>query len=138
MDDETPLSWCVSRQVALAPTVAAGTLARLVDARRGPDPDAPARLHGGLVVAPSPATGTLRTFGGRLSLTPWRRPLRVELELGPWSRTAAELRLRPRRPPSFGLAGAYWHASTTAIETLRAELLARAPAREPLPLRRAS
>jgi hypothetical protein len=138
MDDETPCSWCVSRHVALAPPVAAGTLTRLVDARRGPDPDARASLDGGLVVAPSPATGTLRTFLGRLSVSRWRRPLRVELELGPWSRTAAELRLRPRRPPTFGLTDAYWHASTTALETLRAELLAQAPARHPLALRRAS
>ena len=128
MDDDRPLTWCVTRHVALAPPVAAGTLTQLVDARRQPTPDDAARLDGGLVVAPSYGTGTLRTFLGRLSVSRWRRPLRVELELGPWSRTAAELRLRPRRPPTVGLADAYWQASSTALETLRANLLAHAPA----------
>lgn len=136
MNDDTPLSWCVTRHVALAPPVAAGTLSQLVDARRGPSPEHAARLEGGLVVAPARATGTLRTFPGRLSVGRWRPPLRVELELGPWSRTAAELRLRPRRPPTRGVANAYWQASTRALDTLHADLLARAPA-EP-PLRRAS
>ena len=116
MDDDTPLTWCVTRHVALAPPVAAGTLTQLVDARRQPTPDDAARLDGGLVVAPSYGTGTLRTFLGRLSVSRWRRPLR------------AELRLRPRRPPTVGLADAYWHASSTALETLRANLLAHAPA----------
>ncbi len=128
MDDDTPLSWCVTRHVALAPPVAAGTLTQLVDARRGPAPDDAARLDGGLVVTPSHSAGVVRTFPGRLSVARWRRPLSVELELGPWSRTAAELQLRPRRPPAFGLADAYWHASTRALETLRANLLAHAPA----------
>jgi hypothetical protein len=138
MDDVTPLSWCVTRHVALVPPVAAGTLTQLLDARRGPAPDDAARLDGGLVVAAAHAAGTLRTFPGRLSVTRWRRPLTVELELGPWSRTAAELRLRPRRPPALGLADAYWQASTAALETLRADLLARAPAGPAGLLRRAS
>ena len=138
MDDDTPLSWCVTRHVALVPPVAAGTLTQLLDARRGPAPDDAAQLDGGLVVAPARATGPLRTFAGRLSLRRWRRPLAVELELGPWSRTAAELRLRPRRPPALGLADAYWQASATALERLRADLLARAPAGPARQLRCAS
>lgn len=138
MDDDTPISWCVTRHVALAPPVAAGTLTQLVDARRGPAADHAARLAGGLVVAPARAAGTLRTFPGRLSVGRWRPPLRVELELEAWSRTAAELRLRPRRPPSRGLADAYWQASATALEALRADVLARAPAGPARQLRRAS
>ena len=138
MDDDTPLTWCVTRHVALAPPVAAGTLTQFVDARRDPTLGHTARLEGGLVVAPSQAAGNVRTFLGRLSVARWRRPLSVELELGPWSRTAAELRLRPRRPPAFGLADAYWQASATALETLRAHLLAHAPAGPARQLRRAS
>jgi len=138
MDDTTPLSWCVTRQVALAPPVAAGTLGQLVEARRRPTPTSTARLHDGLVVAPSPATGTLRTFPGRLSLSRWRLPLTVELELAPWSSTRAELRLRPLRPPTVGLVDAYWRASTTVLESLRAELVAHAPTGPARLLRRAS
>ncbi|HEV2310271.1 MAG TPA: hypothetical protein VGU73_07085 [Acidimicrobiia bacterium] len=138
MNDDRPISWCVTRHVALAPPVAAGTLTELVDARREPTLDDAARLDGGLVVAPSHGTGALRTFPGRLSVSRWRRPLTVELELGPWSRTAAELLLRPRRPPSLGLADAYWQASTAVLDTLRADLLAHAPERPARELRRAS
>ena len=138
MDDESPLTWCVTRQVPLAPPTAASALGRLFDERRGAAPHERAQLAGGLVVTPTPATGTLRTFLGRLSVTRWRRPLTVELELGPWSHTAAELRLRPRRPPTFGLADPYWRASTTALDTLRGDLLAQAPPEPPRHLRCAS
>jgi len=138
MDDLTPRSWCVTRQVGLAPPVAAGTLGQLVEARRSRAANPTARLHDGLVVAPSPAPGSLRTFPGRLSLSRWRRPLTVELELAPWSSTRAELRLRPLRPPTVGLVAAYWRASTTVLETLRAELVAHAPTGPARLLRRAS
>ena len=81
---------------------------------------------------------SVRTLAGRLQLVRWRRPLSVELELSPWSTTRAELSLRPRRPPPFGQIGASSRATTAALDTRRADVLACAPAGEDVALRRAS
>jgi len=139
MDQPEPTPWYVSRRVALPLGHAAAALDDLVDQRRrGGEPSASIDLTETLHAQPMwSLPGTARQLQGRLRLPRPRRPVRVELELAPWSTGRSELGLRPARPPA-GRAAQYWETAGATLEQLADELVTLAgPATAPA-LRRAS
>jgi hypothetical protein len=137
MTDE-PITWYVSRRVDVPLRAATAAFDDLVEPVSGPGP---ARLAGALTVDPTTARpGIERRLHGRLSPAGLGGPVRIELELVPWSDRCVELGLRPaRRPPRYR-AARYFSAAVGALEELRRALHAGAAVRmvPPAPVRRAS
>jgi hypothetical protein len=124
MDQPEPTSWYVSRQVDLPLGHAAAALDDLVDQRRrGVDSNSPVQLTASLRALPtSSLPGTARQLRGRLRLPRSRRPVRVELELAPWSTSRSDLGLRCARPPA-GRSSRYWETAAATLEQLTEELV---------------
>jgi len=138
MDQPEPTSWYVSRQVDLPLGHAAAALDHLVDRRRGLDSTSPVQLTASLRALPiSSLPGTARQLRGRLRLPRSRRPVRVELELVPWSASRSDLGLRCARPPA-GRTSRYWETAAATLEQLTDELVVVADPSVAPALRRAS
>ena len=98
MPDVMPSSWFISRRVELPLPTAATALDQLMELRRREGPNEPVPLTEDLDVRPALALpGTARCLEARLRLGGLARPLRVELELSPWSRAESEVGIRPTR-----------------------------------------
>jgi hypothetical protein len=139
MDELTAdTSWYVSRRVGLPLDVAAATLDHLFD-----EPDRRANLDrtrpclAPATVSVTPLPGSARRLFGALRVDPWPAPIRVELELEPWSSSQSSLGLRPRGRPPRWRAPQYWASAVSTLERLDAQLVAAAP-RPRRVLRRAS
>lgn len=121
--DHLPPTWYVSRRVQLPLGAAVAALDRLVEERQGAFEDRPARLTDALVATPSASVlGSPHRLEGHLQLGRLARPVRVELELAPWSRAESELGLRPVRPVPGTRAEHYWGRARTTLDRLSAEL----------------
>jgi hypothetical protein len=133
MSDVMPSTWFVSRRVGLPLAAAAAALDELVEHRRGDRAPGSVPLTDGLEVWPAIALpGGARCLEARLRLGGLARPLRVELELGPWSRAESEVGIRPTRRPRPAGAERYWAAAGDALCVLRTTLPALAPAPPPV------
>jgi hypothetical protein len=129
MPDVMPSSWFISRRVGLPLATAATALDELVEDRRRDGTNNSVPLTEGLDVWPGVALpGTARCLVARLRLGGLARPLRVELELGPWSRAESEVGIRPTRRLRPGGAERYWAGARDALEALQATLPAFASA----------
>src|ERR1700724_3646145 len=116
MPDVMPSTWFVSRRVRLPLAAAATALDELVEQRRRDTTSGSIPLTSGLEVWPAVAlSGQARCLGARLRLGGLTRPLRVELELGPWSRTESEVGIRPARRPRPAGAERYWAGASAAL-----------------------
>jgi len=127
-----PSSWFISRRVELPLATAATALDELVEHRRHDGVSDSVPLTDGLDVWPAVALpGTARCLDARLRLGGLARPLRVELELSPWSRAESEVGIRPTRRPRPGGAERYWAGASDALDALSTTLpsFASAPLR---------
>jgi hypothetical protein len=132
MPDVMPSSWFISRRVELPLATAATALDGLVEHRRRPGTSDSVPLTETLDVRPGFALpGTARCLDARLRLGGLARPLRVELELGPWSHAECEVGIRPTRRPRPGGADRYWAGARDALEALRTTLPSFASAAPP-------
>jgi hypothetical protein len=132
MPDVMPSSWFISRRVELPLATAATALDELVEHRRRDGVSDSVPLTDGLDVWPAVALpGTARCLDARLRLGGLARPLRVELELSPWSRAESEVGIRPPRRRCPGGAERYWAGASDALDALSTTLpsFASAPPR---------
>lgn len=132
MPDVMPSSWFISRRVELPLATAATALDELVEHRRHDGVSDSVPLTDGLDVWPAVALpGTARCLDARLRLGGLARPLRVELELSPWSRAESEVGIRPTRRPRPGGAERYLAGASDALDALSTTLpsFASAPPR---------
>jgi hypothetical protein len=139
MDELTVDTWYVSRCVGLPLDVAARTLDRVFDLpdRRASVGRTPPGLTAA-TVSVTPLSGSARRLFGALRVDPWPAPIRVELELEPWSSSQSSLGLRPRGRPPRWRAPQYWSSAVSTLERLDAELVAAAPRARWVPRRRVS
>jgi len=139
MDELTVDTWYVSRRVGLPLDVAATTLDRVLDepARTANVPRTPPGLAPA-TVSVTPLPGSARRLFGALRVDPWPAPIRVELELEPWSSSQSSLGLRPRGRLPRWRAPQYWASAVSTLERLDAQLVAAAPRARRVLLRRAS
>ena len=127
MSDVMAQTWFVSRRVALPLAAAATALDELVEKRGRDRSSGSVALTDGLEVWPAATLpGEARRLDARLRLGGLGRPLRVELELSPWSRAESEVAIRPTRRPRP--AERYWAGAADALDALRATLPSLAPA----------
>jgi hypothetical protein len=133
MPDVLPSSWFISRRVGLPLATAATALDELVEHLRRDRVNDSVPLTEGLDVWPGVALpGTARCLDARLRLGGLARPLRVELELGPWSRAESEVGIRPTRRLRPRGAERYWAGAREALEVLRTTLPSFASAPSPV------
>jgi hypothetical protein len=133
MPDVMPSSWFISRRVELPLATAATALDKFVEHRRRDGANDSVPLTEDLDVWPAVALpGTARCLDARLRVGGLARPLRVELELGPWSRAESEVGIRPTRRLRPGGAERYWAGARDALEALRTTLPSFASAPPPV------
>jgi len=134
MPDVMPsTTWFISRRVGLPLATAVTALDELVEHRRRDLRGAAVPLSDALDVWPAVALpGTARCLDARLRLGGLARPLRVEIELSPWSRAESEIGIRPTRRPRPRDAERYWAGASDALAALRATLPSFASAPSPV------
>lgn len=121
MDQRDVTTWYVSRRMTVAPEDAGQALDVMIT------PETTARIRWGPLelekgmVREIRSCGSERRIAGRLHLAR-RRPVRVELELTPWSRAESVLGLRPSEAPKGGRATSYFAAAIQSLDALRARL----------------
>ncbi len=131
MPDVMTPTWFVSRRVRLPLAAAATALDELVDQRRRDGSTGPVALTEGLKVWPADTLpGDARRLDARLRVGALGRPLRVEFELGAWSRVESQVAIRPTRRPRP--AARYWEEAADALDALRATLPSLAPPSSPV------
>jgi len=121
IDSAKAISWCASRRCrGSVPDVAAYLADRFAD-------DATVVTASGRVtIVPGPAravttVGPVRSHRAKLFYRSWPIPVRVTIEIEPWSRTESELLVRPtRRPPR--VEDAYFAAVLATLEALATEI----------------
>lgn len=115
-------SWYVARRLDIPPRLAGVALDRLSG-----DEIRVEGTWGTVALSPVPVgmirahTARHRQFRGRLWV-PWRRAVRVELELTPWSSSECELGLRPDAAPGGARADGYFVAAAGAPRRLSLEI----------------
>ena len=118
-DPTTPTTWYLSRRIQL-PLEAATTALDLLTGQLSPGRALGSlRLREALDAAPP---GVSRRLPGRLFLAGLGRPVRVELELTPWSHHESELALRPMKRVPSRRATRYSSTAVTTLDAVRAEL----------------
>lgn len=123
MLDVMPSTLFISRRVGLPLAAAATAFDELVKQRRRDRASASIPLTDGLEIWAAVAVpGPARRLDARLRIGGLARPLRVELELGPWSRVESEVGIRPMRRLRPAGAERYWAGASVALDTLRTAL----------------
>lgn len=121
-DCNVPTTWYVSRRLELPLAAATTALDRLTEHLSAGRVLGSLRLRDTTAFAPP---GVSRRLFGRLLLAGLGRPVRVELELTPWSREESELGLRPFKSVSSLRAERYTSTAVETLDEVRGELLAR-------------